>query len=180
MSDMGGGRRDKGSSLRALQFDALKVVLDIKNYDIYTKVEDDFSTQTSTGASLSLIGWIIIAVLVMSEIAMYLGPMPSEHMIVDTTLGQRLKINIDITFHAITCAEVNVDAMDVAGDNQVVSMCNCLCVITLVPDVLVITSVFLLFVFSICTFSLHVRRSFFQIYCHPCCFVIIIPVYTGN
>ena len=127
MSDIGGGRRDKGSSSRALQFDALKVVLDIKNYDIYTKVEDDFSTQTSTGASLSLIGWIIIAVLVMSEIAMYLGPMPSEHMIVDTTLGQRLKINVDITFHAITCAEVNVDAMDVAGDNQVVSVCNCLC-----------------------------------------------------
>ena len=41
---------------------------------------------------------------------------------VDTTLGQRLKVNIDVTFHAITCAEINVDAMDVAGDNQVVKV----------------------------------------------------------
>ena len=119
MSDAGG--RSKDGSSRTL-FDYLKAASDIKNYDIYTKVEEDFSTQTSTGASLSIAGWVIIAVLVMSEIAFFLGPVSKEHMIVDTTLGQRLKINIDITFHAITCAEVNVDAMDVAGDNQVVSL----------------------------------------------------------
>ena len=117
-----GSGRKPGDSSRTSQLDNLKAFLDIKNYDIYTKVEEDFSIQTSTGASLSLVGWIIIAVLVMSEIAFFLGPVSQEHMIVDTTLGQRLKINIDITFHAITCAEVNVDAMDVAGDNQVVSL----------------------------------------------------------
>ena len=117
-----GSGRKPGDSSRTSKLDDLKAFLDIKNYDIYTKVEEDFSIQTSTGASLSLVGWIIIAVLVMSEIAFFLGPVSQEHMIVDTTLGQRLKINIDITFHAITCAEVNVDAMDVAGDNQVVSL----------------------------------------------------------
>lgn len=39
-------------------------------------------------------------------------------MIVDTSLRQRLRINIDISFHALSCAEVHLDAMDVAGDNQ--------------------------------------------------------------
>ena len=40
-------------------------------------------------------------------------------MIVDTTLGQQLRINVNMTFHALTCAEAHLDAMDVAGDNQV-------------------------------------------------------------
>ncbi len=39
-------------------------------------------------------------------------------MVVDTTLGQQLIININISFHSLTCAEVHLDAMDVAGDNQ--------------------------------------------------------------
>jgi hypothetical protein len=41
-----------------------------------------------------------------------------EHMMVDTTLGEKLRINVNITFHALTCADVHLDAMDVAGDNQ--------------------------------------------------------------
>ena len=61
-----------------------------------------------------------MSILIISEVRGYFTASVKEHMIVDTTLGQRLKVNIDITFHAITCAEVNVDAMDVAGDNQVV------------------------------------------------------------
>jgi hypothetical protein len=39
-------------------------------------------------------------------------------MVVDTKLGQQLEININMTYHALTCAEVHMDAMDVAGDNQ--------------------------------------------------------------
>ena len=36
-------------------------------------------------------------------------------MTVDTTLGQRLRVNVNMTFHALTCADVHLDAMDVAG-----------------------------------------------------------------
>ena len=92
---------------------------DLKNYDLYTKIEEDFVIQTSGGATLSFIGWFIIIVLVFSEFSCYVKKSTKEHMVVDTTLGEHLRINIDITFHAITCAEVNVDAMDVAGDNQI-------------------------------------------------------------
>jgi hypothetical protein len=55
---------------------------------------------------VSLAGWIIIALLVFSEVNNFLSPKPKEHMVVDTTLGQQLKININISFHALTCAEV--------------------------------------------------------------------------
>ena len=36
----------------------------------------------------------------------------------DTSLGQKLDINMNMTFHAINCLDLHVDAMDVAGDNQ--------------------------------------------------------------
>jgi hypothetical protein len=69
--------------------------------------------------SVSVIGWIIIAFLVLGEVRNYSTPQLKEHMIVDTTLGQHLRININITFHALTCKDVHLDAMDVAGDNQI-------------------------------------------------------------
>lgn len=56
---------------------------------------------------VSLMGWVVIALLVFSEVNNYLAPKPKEHMVVDTTLGQKLKININISFHALTCAEVS-------------------------------------------------------------------------
>jgi len=39
-------------------------------------------------------------------------------MVVDTSLRQQLRLNIDISFHSLSCADVHLDAMDVAGDNQ--------------------------------------------------------------
>ena len=39
-------------------------------------------------------------------------------MVVDPIVEDRLRINFDITFPALTCTEVNLDAMDVAGEQQ--------------------------------------------------------------
>lgn len=56
--------------------------------------------------AVSIIGWVIIAMLVGGEVNNFLTPKLKEHMVVDTSLGQRLRINLNITFHALTCAEV--------------------------------------------------------------------------
>jgi len=90
-----------------------------KNLDIYTKVEADYKVQTNQGAFLSIMGWIIILILVLAEFNRYFTVITHEHMRVDTAIGDNLQINVDITFHALTCAEVHLDAMDVAGDNQI-------------------------------------------------------------
>ena len=57
--------------------------------------------------SVSILGWILIAVLVLAEARNYMTPKFKEHMIVDTSLGQQLRINVNITFHSLTCDEVN-------------------------------------------------------------------------
>lgn len=83
---------------------------------------------------MSLVGWLVIIILLTAEINNYLTPRFKEHMVVDTSLGQLLRVNINITFHALTCndvtmmliqltccsiaAQAHLDAMDVAGDNQ--------------------------------------------------------------
>jgi len=56
---------------------------------------------------VSIFGWILITFLVVFEINSYMTPKFKEHMVVDTSLGQQLRININITFHALTCAEVS-------------------------------------------------------------------------
>jgi hypothetical protein len=44
----------------------------LRHCDIYTKVDEEYRVQTETGAFLSLVGWVIIAILVMSEVNSYL------------------------------------------------------------------------------------------------------------
>lgn len=92
----------------------------LRHCDIYTKVDEEYRVQTDSGAVLSLVGWVIISLLVVSEVNFYFTSLnvPKEHMVVDTKLGQQLEMNINMTYHALTCAEVHMDAMDVSGDNQ--------------------------------------------------------------
>ena len=68
--------------------------------------------------AVSLFGWLLIAVLAMAEIRNYTVPLYQEHMRVDTALGEQLQVNINITFHALTCNEAHLDVMDIAGSNQ--------------------------------------------------------------
>jgi hypothetical protein len=39
-------------------------------------------------------------------------------LFVDTSRGERLLINVDVTFLAMPCAYLSIDAMDVAGEQQ--------------------------------------------------------------
>ena len=91
----------------------------LQKYDMYNKVDEDSSVQTSSGAILSIGGWVVISLLLLAEFSAYFSPVTVEHMVVDTSLQQRLQVDIDVSFHALTCAEVHLDSMDVAGFNQV-------------------------------------------------------------
>jgi hypothetical protein len=57
-----------------------------------------------------------MALLFLCELLVFLRVEERDHVVVDRSMGQRLKIGLNITFPALTCAEVHLDAMDVAGD----------------------------------------------------------------
>ena len=71
----GSGGGGGGKSGRAFQF---------RDLDMYTKVNSDLtgeSKPTGTSTSLSIIGWIFIAVLLLSEFYGYISPNVTEHMV---------------------------------------------------------------------------------------------------
>lgn len=91
----------------------------IKKFDIYQKVHDDYNIKTKSGGTLSLVVCICTLLLVLSELRWYLATDISDHIVVDTTLDQKLAIGLNITFPALRCEEVSVDTVDSSGDNQI-------------------------------------------------------------
>jgi hypothetical protein len=106
----------------------------LKQYDIYATVQDEYKVKTSSGATceferdaqqtphhsceVSIVGWVVVAILLLVETRVYFTAITREHLTVDDARNEQLRININITFHALTCAQVHMDSMDVAGDNQ--------------------------------------------------------------
>ena len=74
------------NALKKIGFDARQ----LQRFDLYTKVDEDESVQTSSGAILSLGSWVIIFLLLCSEFSGYFHPPQVEHMVVDTSLNQKL------------------------------------------------------------------------------------------
>jgi len=90
-----------------------------KSLDAYPKTLDDFKERTSSGAAVSIVSCSVIALLVLSELRAYFTPVTTDHLYVDTTRGQRIRININVSFPSMPCAGLNLVAMDVAGEQQI-------------------------------------------------------------
>jgi len=90
----------------------------LETFDLYAKVAAEESVKTSAGGGLSLASIVVIIILTFSELYRYFVPKRMEHMVVDRVMEGRMRINFDVTFPALTCLEANIDAMDVAGEQQ--------------------------------------------------------------
>lgn len=93
----------------------------VRNLDFFQKVERDYTVKTEHGGLITIIGYIIMSILVISELYNWLDLSQStvENVIVDTSLGKKMQVNINITFPALACVDLHVDVMDVAGDSQI-------------------------------------------------------------
>ncbi|CAK9001370.1 unnamed protein product [Durusdinium trenchii] len=91
----------------------------VKRFDLYGKVHDDYRIKTQSGGIISLVSMLIMAVLFLSELSSYLRADILDHIVVDTSLNQKLPIGLNITFPHLRCDEVSVDTVDSKGENQV-------------------------------------------------------------
>ena len=91
----------------------------IKKLDVYPKTLDDFKERTGSGAAVSIVSLSVIFLLVVSELRAYFTPVTTDHLYVDTSRDQRIRINANITFPSMPCAGLNLVAMDVAGEQQI-------------------------------------------------------------
>uniref|UniRef100_A0A6M2EIT7 Endoplasmic reticulum vesicle transporter C-terminal domain-containing protein n=1 Tax=Populus davidiana TaxID=266767 RepID=A0A6M2EIT7_9ROSI len=90
----------------------------LRNLDAYPKINEDFYSRTLSGGLITLISSILMLFLFFSEFSLYLHAVTETTLLVDTTRGQTLRINFDITFPAIRCSLLSVDAIDISGEQH--------------------------------------------------------------
>lgn len=100
-------------------FTTNKLVEHIKKFDAYPKTLEDFRIKTFSGAAVTVVSAVIIALLFISELNYYITPEVTEELFVDVSRGEKLRINIDVTFPKISCEFLSIDAMDVSGEQQI-------------------------------------------------------------
>ena len=96
-----------------------KVNATLKKIDLYSnnRVAAEFTTAPPKESSrLAVASYWVMLVLFLSEFRIFLRTEERDHVVVDRSMGQQLRIRLNVTFPALTCAEVHLDAMDVAGD----------------------------------------------------------------
>ncbi|PVD32633.1 hypothetical protein C0Q70_08076 [Pomacea canaliculata] len=91
----------------------------LRQFDAYPKTLEDFRIKTYGGAIVTLLSAVIMFTLFVSELNYYLTKEVHPELFVDTSRGQKLRINVDITFHHLPCAYLSVDAMDISGEQQI-------------------------------------------------------------
>ncbi|KAL3842000.1 hypothetical protein ACJMK2_020074 [Sinanodonta woodiana] len=92
---------------------ALKVV---KELDAFPKVPENFQETTAAGGGVSILTFIFILVLVISEMRYYADTSLKFDYMVDTEVKGKLKINIDMTV-AMRCELIGADILDQTGQD---------------------------------------------------------------
>ncbi|XP_064381837.1 endoplasmic reticulum-Golgi intermediate compartment protein 3-like [Halichondria panicea] len=90
----------------------------LKQFDAYPKTLEDFRVKTYGGATITLLSGAIIVILFLSELAYFLSTDIREELYVDTSRGEKMKINFDLSFQRMPCLYLSIDAMDVSGEHQ--------------------------------------------------------------
>ncbi|KAL4332311.1 hypothetical protein GQ457_07G020570 [Hibiscus cannabinus] len=90
----------------------------LKKLDVYPKINEDFYRRTVSGGIITLVSSVVMFLLFFSELRLYLHAVTETKLVVDTARGETLRINFDITFPALSCSILSVDAMDVSGEQH--------------------------------------------------------------
>ncbi|KAH0876159.1 hypothetical protein HID58_073521 [Brassica napus] len=90
----------------------------LKSLDAYPKINDDFYSRTLSGGLITLASSLVMLILFFSELRLYLHPVTESQLRVDTSRGEKLRINFDVTFPALACSIISLDSMDISGEQH--------------------------------------------------------------
>ncbi|XP_021740172.1 endoplasmic reticulum-Golgi intermediate compartment protein 3-like isoform X2 [Chenopodium quinoa] len=90
----------------------------IRNLDAYPKINEDFYSRTLSGGVITLVSSCVMLLLFLSELSLYLNAATETQLVVDTSRGETLRINFDVTFPALPCSILSLDAMDISGEQH--------------------------------------------------------------
>eukprot|EP00053_Salpingoeca_punica_P006196 m.59415 g.59415 ORF g.59415 m.59415 type:complete len:394 (+) comp13577_c0_seq1:87-1268(+) len=90
----------------------------LRKFDAYPKTMEDFREKTFSGAAVSIVAGLLMLMLFASELSFFLSVQVNPELFVDTSRNEKMRINVDIIFHAMPCAYVSIDVMDISGEQQ--------------------------------------------------------------
>ncbi|KAJ4701306.1 Endoplasmic reticulum-Golgi intermediate compartment protein 3 [Melia azedarach] len=90
----------------------------LRNLDAYPKINEDFYSRTLSGGVITVVSSIVMLLLFFSELQLYLNAVTESKLVVDTSRGETLRINFDVTFPALPCSILSLDAMDISGEQH--------------------------------------------------------------
>ncbi|GAB1609491.1 endoplasmic reticulum-Golgi intermediate compartment protein 2-like isoform X1 [Argonauta hians] len=91
----------------------LKVV---KELDAFPKIPENYKETSATGGGISILTFIIIFLLTVSEVRYYSQSELEFDYMVDSSVDGSLQLNVDITV-AMRCANVGADCLDITGQD---------------------------------------------------------------
>jgi len=85
---------------------------------VYFAFYSDLTVRTEHGANNTRLGIFIIVILSIAEYWSWSASnrRTIEHVVVDTSLGKKMRVDLNITFPALHCVDLHIDLMDIAGD----------------------------------------------------------------
>ncbi|KAK7274661.1 hypothetical protein RIF29_15757 [Crotalaria pallida] len=95
-----------------------KVFNKLRNLDAYPKVNEDFYNRTLAGGVITIVSASVMLFLFFSELYLYFYTVKESRLLVDTSRGETLHINFDVTFPAVRCSLLSLDAMDISGEQH--------------------------------------------------------------
>ncbi|CAM6082878.1 unnamed protein product [Calypogeia fissa] len=90
----------------------------LRQLDAFPKINEDFYSRTLSGGIITIVSSALMLALFFTELNYYLHPAVETQLVVDTSRGETLSINLDITFPALACSVVSLDAMDISGEQH--------------------------------------------------------------
>ncbi|GBE83107.1 endoplasmic reticulum-derived transport vesicle ERV46 [Sparassis latifolia] len=90
----------------------------LKGIDAFGKTTEDVKVKTRTGALLTLVSAAIILSFTMIEFFDYRRVIVDTSIVVDRSRGERLTVNMNVSFPRVPCYLLSLDVMDVSGDLQ--------------------------------------------------------------
>ncbi|GAA5982498.1 hypothetical protein JCM10908_006673 [Rhodotorula pacifica] len=90
----------------------------VRGIDAFGKTMEDVKIKTGFGGALTLVSLSLIVVLTLWEFVDYRRVRMEPSVLVDRTRGEKLVVNLDITFPRVPCYLMSVDIMDISGDHQ--------------------------------------------------------------
>mmetsp|Transcript_22591 Transcript_22591/g.63418 ORF Transcript_22591/g.63418 Transcript_22591/m.63418 type:complete len:397 (+) Transcript_22591:79-1269(+) len=90
----------------------------LQTFDFFPKTAEEYRVRTLSGAVISVLCVSLVIYLFATELNAYLSVDVVPELSVDTTFGERLRINVDVVFPAAPCEFMSLDAMDVSGEHQ--------------------------------------------------------------